>query len=85
MHLSQMTNAIWLLVFVVLVFVPIRYVYPSRMPRLRALTNTLGALWGAALLLMIWQLPAISPALVWASLAYAAYYLAVSLYMSLYI
>jgi hypothetical protein len=55
------------------------------MPRLRALTNTLGALWGAALLLMIWQLPAISPALVWASLAYAAYYLAVSLYMSLYI
>jgi len=85
MHLSQMTNAIWLLVFVVLVFVPIRYVYPSRMPRLRALTNTLGALWGAALLLMIWQLPEISPALVWASLAYAAYYLAVSLYMSLYI
>jgi phosphatidylcholine synthase len=81
LHLSQTANAIWLLVFAVLVFVPIRYAYPSRMPHLRGLTNALGVGWGAALLVMIWQLPAISPVLLWGSLLYVIYYFGLSLAM----
>ena len=81
MHLSQIVNAAWLLVFAVLVFVPIRYVYPSRMPRFRTVTNALGVLWGVALLVMVWQLPAISPMLLWGSLAYPVYYFSLPLYI----
>jgi phosphatidylcholine synthase len=78
MHLSPITNAIVLLALAVMVFVPLRYVYPSRMPRLRALTNTLGALWGVVLLAIVWQLPSISPVLLWGSLLYPVYYFALS-------
>src|SRR5437763_6032876 len=81
MHLSQAGNAVLLLALSVMVFVPIRYLYPSRMPRFRAVTNALGAAWGVALLVMIWQLPAISPVLLWGSLAYPVYYVAMSLYI----
>ena len=38
-------NAVVLLAFVILVFVRIGYVYPSRTPVLRGLTNLLGAVW----------------------------------------
>src|SRR5262249_37663766 len=43
-------NAAWLVAFAVGVFVPIRYVYPSRTPTLRALTVTLGIAWGVVLI-----------------------------------
>jgi len=78
MHLAPTANTVVLLALSMLVFIPMRYVYPSRMPRLRMLTNTLGVLWGAALLVMVWQLPAISPVLLWGSLVYPVYYFALS-------
>jgi phosphatidylcholine synthase len=71
-----------LLTLAVLVFVPIRYVYPSRTVFLRPLTLALGALWTAALIAIIWQLPAPPPWLVWTSLVYPAYYLLLSLYLT---
>src|SRR5262249_61548539 len=43
-------NAAVLVVFAVLVFVPIRYAYPSRMTELRVPTVVLGLVWGAAVL-----------------------------------
>ena len=72
-------NAGILLALTALVFVPIGYVYPSRTPALRGLTLTLGVLWGLAMTLVVWQLPAPSRALVVASLSFPAYYLVVSL------
>jgi len=78
MHLPQTANAIILLLLAVMVFVPLRYAYPSRMPRLRMPTIALGVAWGAALLVMIWQLPEISPMLLWGSLLYPAYYFGLS-------
>ena len=79
LHAAQMFNVIVLLVFAVLVFVPIRYVYPSRTRTLRGITVMLGVLWGIALLVMVWQLPAVSPVLLWGSLVFPAYYLILSL------
>ena len=79
MHLSQMANAIVLLALAVLVFVPIRYLYPSRTPTWRALTVALGIAWGITLLVMVWQLPAISAPLLWGSLAFPIYYVVLSL------
>jgi phosphatidylcholine synthase len=72
-------NAVILLVLVVLVFVPIRYVYPSRMPVLRWQTNALGAIWGALIAVMLWQYPAVSRAVLLASFVFPAYYFALSL------
>ena len=79
MHESQVVNALVLLALAVLVFVPIRYLYPSRTPALRALTVALGIAWGITLLVMVWQLPAISAPLLWGSLAFPIYYVVLSL------
>lgn len=76
-------NAALIAAFSLLVFVPIGYVYPSRTPVLRPLTLSLGALWGLALLVALRELPHPSRWLVWASLAFPAYYFTLSLYLHL--
>jgi phosphatidylcholine synthase len=76
---AQTANAIVLLALCVLVFVPIRYLYPSRTPHWRTVTMTLGVAWGVALLLLIWQLPDVSTRILWGSLLFPAYYVALSL------
>ena len=72
--LSPWTNAIVLLAFAVLVFVPIGYVYPSRTPTLRTLTLLLGVVWGLSMLIVVAQLPHPDTRLAWGSLAYPIYY-----------
>jgi len=79
MRTPQTLNAIVLLALAIMVFVPIRFVYPSRTPKWRVVTVTLGVLWGIALLMVVWQLPAVSPLLVWGSLVFPAYYVILSL------
>ena len=80
-RLPPEVNATLLLVLAALVFVPIRFVYPSRTVELRGLTLVLGALWSAVVLAMIWRLPATDglwPAL---SLVFPVYYTALSLWL----
>ena len=79
MRAPQVASAIVLLVLAVLVFVPIRYLYPSRTPTWRMLTLALGIAWGIALLVMVWQLPAVSSRLLWGSLVFPVYYVMLSL------
>jgi phosphatidylcholine synthase len=79
---SSVVNAAVLLTFVVLVFVPIRYVYPTRTPVLRLLTNVLGCIWSVLILLMLWQYPAVSMPVMWVSLAFPAYYFALSIWLN---
>ncbi len=79
MHASRVVNAIVLLALAALVFVPIRYLYPTRTPTWRGMTLALGAAWGVALLVMVWQLPVMSAPLLWASLAFPVYYVMLSL------
>ncbi|MBI2350217.1 MAG: CDP-diacylglycerol O-phosphatidyltransferase [Deltaproteobacteria bacterium] len=81
LQMPRWINAFLILIFSVLVFVPIRYLYPSRSPILRGLTNSLGILWGITILIMIYQLPDPKPSLVFASLAFPAYYLTLSLWL----
>jgi phosphatidylcholine synthase len=79
LDLGPWLNAMILLGFAALVFVPIRYIYPSRTPVLAWPTNLLGVAWGAAMLVTMWQYPAFSRTLVLVSLAYPAYYFVLSL------
>jgi phosphatidylcholine synthase len=72
-----------LLVLAVLVFVPIRYVYPSRTETLRAPTVALGAAWALLFLALIWQIADPPRWLLWSSLVFPIYYLALSLWITL--
>ena len=72
-----------LLVLAVLVFVPIRYVYPSRTVTLRPLTLALGGVWATLLLALIWRIDAPPAWLLWSSLVYPGYYLALSLWLTM--
>ncbi len=81
LHPSPWLNGLLLCILSVLVFVPIRYVYPTRTVQFRVLTNTLGAVWVIVLLVLVWQLPTPSLWLVIVSLYYPIYYTGVSFYL----
>jgi phosphatidylcholine synthase len=74
-------NALILFVLAVLVFVPLRYVYPSKTKFWRPLTLVLGALWAALLVWLAATLDLPNATLAWLSLAYPAYYFLLSLYL----
>lgn len=76
-------NAAILLALAVLVFVPVRYLYPSRGVAFQGLTLALGAVWGALMLVMLWQFPAVSRPVFMASLVFPVYYTAVSLWLEM--
>jgi phosphatidylcholine synthase len=76
-------NAAVLIGLALLVFVPIAYVYPSRTPTLRLPTLALGLMWALLVLVMIWQFPRVSRAVLYLSLVFPAYYLILSLVLNL--
>jgi phosphatidylcholine synthase len=80
-QLTPAMNAAFLIVCVVLVFVPIRYVYPSRTRAFRRVTLSLGAVWSALLVLMVWRLPATDGPWMALSLVFPIYYFALSLWL----
>jgi phosphatidylcholine synthase len=71
-----------LLVCSLLVFVPIRYVYPSRTLAFRKLTLTLTALWLSSYVIILLQMPNPDPFLRAVSLVYLVYYFGLSLFLS---
>ncbi|HUS13430.1 MAG TPA: CDP-alcohol phosphatidyltransferase family protein [Chloroflexia bacterium] len=71
-----------LLLCAVGVFVPIRYVYPTRTRAFMPLTLGLAAIWGLACAVLLWQMPRPAPWLVSASYLYVVYYGVLSLYLT---
>ena len=65
-----------------LVFVPVRYLYPSRTPVLQGFSLALTAVWLVTYAVLLVQVPDPHPAVVVLSLAYIAYYVAVSLWLT---
>lgn len=85
-YLFMFTFAPWLnfvivLACAVLVFVPVKYLYPSRMNRYRGVTVAATAVWGLLVLVVLLRYPQPSPGLLWLSLLYAVYYVGLSLYL----
>lgn len=81
-RLSPAVNAAILALLVVLVFVPVRYVYPSRTLTWRPVTIALGAVWGVCLSVVIWRLPDGGGVWSWLALVFPVYYLVLSLKLS---
>ena len=86
LYLYVLDTPLWfnigsLVIFAALVFVPIRYLYPSRNPTARKTTYMLGTLWAVALFTLLAQFPTPSRTLAWVSLLFPAYYMALSLHV----
>jgi phosphatidylcholine synthase len=79
--LSPVISAAVLLLFTALVFVPLRYVYPSRTKTLRGVTNVGGAVWAATLAWLVWELPARHLTLTLFTLLYPVYYFVLSFWL----
>lgn len=85
-QMSEVTNMIILLVLAILSFVPIKYVYPSRLDYLtnnkylRVSMVLVTILWGAATTGLLWLYPQSNHFLVGISLGYALLYIGISLY-----
>jgi phosphatidylcholine synthase len=82
LDLGDLWTSVTLLVFAVLVFVPIRYLYPSRMRRLQGLTLTLTVVWLVTYAVLVVQLPDPNPVVVVVSLGYMAYYWGLSIWLT---
>jgi phosphatidylcholine synthase len=80
-RLSPIVNAAIVMAFVALVFVPLRYVYPSRTDTLRGVTMALGFVWGALLIWIGWRLPETGGPVAGLSLVFPVYYMALSLWL----
>ncbi len=74
--------AITLVVLTVLVFVPVRYVYPSRTKLLRSLNLALAGIWLVTYAVLLAQYPDPNPVVVALSLAYLVYYVGLSVYLT---
>jgi phosphatidylcholine synthase len=85
-QMSSATNMLILLGLAILSFVPIKYIYPSRLdyltanPHLRLLMAILTIVWGAATLGLLWVYPQTNHFLVAISVGYLLLYIAISLY-----
>ena len=78
---DPLAGAVLLLVLAVLVFVPVRYIYPSRtVPFMRA-TLVLGATWGGVMLLTLARLPDVPRWLLLAGLVFPIYYFGISFWL----
>jgi phosphatidylcholine synthase len=78
MDLPQWVNLGFLVLFNVMVFIPIKYIYPSRNSYLRQLTLILTYVYGAVGIWGLIQYPNQPEWVVWVSFLYVAYYLVLS-------
>jgi phosphatidylcholine synthase len=83
LDLAPAALAALVVVCAVLVFVPVRYIYPSRMTSLRGFTLAFSALFAATYAVLLVQMPSPDPWVVALSLSYLAYYLGLSVFLTL--
>lgn len=83
LDMSQTTNFIIFLVCAILVFVPIKFIYPTRTKEYKRLTLTLNMFWGFAFLGLLALHPNQPGWLLWGSLLYLLYYIVLSVYLTL--
>jgi len=80
--LSPTTTGIILVVCSSLVFVPIKYIYPSRTRIFRTANLAFTAGWLITYAVMLGQMPDPNPVVLWLSLGYLLYYVASSVYLT---
>jgi phosphatidylcholine synthase len=79
LNLNVWFNFALIIFFTVLVFVPIKYIYPSRNTYLRGVTMVLTYLYGIIGIWGVLQYPKVPQWTIWLSFVYVAYYIVLSL------
>jgi phosphatidylcholine synthase len=82
LDLGQAATGALLIACAVLVFIPVRYIYPSRTVAFRRVNLALTAGWLTAYAAILTQMPSPQPVIVGLSLAYLAYYAGLSVYLT---
>src|SRR6266542_6077032 len=80
LSLNPWINLAALIICNILVFVPVKYLYPSRNTRLRRLTLGLTYLYGALGIWGLLQYPSVPQWIIWISLVYVVYYALLSFF-----
>ncbi|HUN58000.1 MAG TPA: CDP-alcohol phosphatidyltransferase family protein [Candidatus Binataceae bacterium] len=80
---APLVNMLVTVVLALMVFVPVKYIYPSRTEPMRPVTLVLAALWAPATLALIPALPTPNPILLYTSLAFVVYYFLMSFLLHL--
>jgi phosphatidylcholine synthase len=78
---SPAANWTVLLIFAVMVFVPIKYIYPSRTEPLRPVTLSYGIVWAVVTFAMLPMLPRVNQVMLAISLSFIVYYFAASFFL----
>lgn len=81
LSLTVWVNALVIFVFSVMVFVPVKYIYPSRSNILPRVTIGLGLVWMILNIAILIQYPSQPQWLIWLSLLYPVYYYCLSFYV----
>jgi phosphatidylcholine synthase len=84
LELTPATVSWILVVCTALVFVPVRYVYPSRTTAFRRTNLAFTAVWLGTYALLLLQVPSPHPAVVAISVAYLVYYVGLSIWLTVY-
>ena len=79
--IGHTANLVVIACLAIATFVPAKWLYPSRMDRLRYSTLALTTAWGVALGYVLWSQPT-AVGVLRASLGFVAYYVALSIYLS---
>jgi phosphatidylcholine synthase len=82
LHTPAWLNGALILGLALFVFIPIKYIYPSRTTAFRSVTIVLGLIWGALVMLTIYYLPEPPRGMVYASLFFPVYYTILSFWLS---
>lgn len=84
LQFSPAANIAVLVVLGLLVFVPIKYIYPSRTELMRPVTLGLAGVWAIATTAMLPAVPNPNPVLLYTSLAFVVYYFVMSLVLHMH-
>jgi phosphatidylcholine synthase len=78
LRFGPVLNGVIVTVLALMVFAPIKYIYPNRTFSLRPITLGLAIVWAAITVAMLPSLPQHNPVLLYSSLAFIGYYLVAS-------
>jgi len=81
---SPITNLILLIILTTLIFIPIKYYYPSRNTKHKFAIMSLTLIWGISGISLIITYPTIYPIPLWISILCSTYYVALSIYNTLH-
>lgn len=87
---GPVTNAIVLVMLCVFIFIPIKYVYPSRLDyltpskNLKVIMHLFSGIYGISSAILLWSYPESNPVVLFLSLGYVSLYLFLSVYRTYY-